>query len=162
MFLTPTLRVPPLRWPIAVVLRTRPSNSYRNWNRWWDVEMHRGQRDWVLAACFLLLHSFLPAYLPDDMCNLCCGFQGCCCGSGDLHKSLPINTGKEQKALEVLLSCTLPGAFCCSSPSLTVETDSNEQREAWGHATKVACQIGGYTPCIWVIWGAKALPHATV
>lgn len=47
--------------------------------------MHPGQRDWVLPACFLLLHSFLPAYLPVDMGNLCCGFQRC---SSDFHKSI--------------------------------------------------------------------------
>lgn len=29
--------------------------------------MRHGRGDWVLAACFLLLHGFLPAYLPDEM-----------------------------------------------------------------------------------------------
>lgn len=29
--------------------------------------MRHGRGDWVLAACFLLLHGFLPAYLSDEM-----------------------------------------------------------------------------------------------
>lgn len=37
--------------------------------------MQRGRRDWVWAARFLLLHSFLPAYLSDDTSNVCCGLQ---------------------------------------------------------------------------------------
>lgn len=70
--------------------------------------MHRGRRDWVLAACFLLLHSFLPAYLSDDTCNLCCGFQRC---GGNLHKSITIENYK--KTLLILETSKIVLEFCC-------------------------------------------------
>lgn len=45
----------------------------------------------------------------------------------------------------------------CCLRLLTAETGREDGREAWWHATKVACQIGGYTACMWVI-GAAATP----
>lgn len=144
-----------------------PSNSYRDWNQWWDIEctVAGGTGCWQLVSCsstafFLLISQMIWATCAADSSGAAAIY---------VHKSITIENDKKtllilETSKIVLEFCcpALPGAFCGSSQSLTAETDGNDQREAWGHVTKVACQIGGYTACIWVIWGAKTPPHATV
>lgn len=50
----------------------------------------------------------------------------------------------------------------CCLRLLTAETGREDGSEAWWHVTKVACQIGGYTACMWVIWAAATPSNPAV
>lgn len=58
------------------------------------------------------------------------------------------------------LLCFCP-CLCCLR-LLTAETGRKDGSEAWWHVTKVACQIGGYTVCMWVIWAAATPSNPAV
>lgn len=115
-FLTPTLRVRRLRRVIDVVSRVWPSRSYRNWNRWWDIEctLAGGTGCCQLVSCsstafFLLISQLIWATCAADS-------SGAAVISINLSLSKNVlEFGIEQKCFGLLLSCTLPGAFCCSS-----------------------------------------------
>lgn len=59
--------------------------------------------------------------------------------------------------------CLFWGLLClCCLRLLTAETGRKDGSEAWWHVTKVACQIGGYTACMWVIWAAATPSNPAV